>query len=106
MTDFVQVSTTTASAAEAEQIATALVEQHLAACVQIIPQIRSVYCWEGKIEHSDEQLCLIKTRRSLVPQVEAEVIRCHAYQCPEIITVPIEAVSPSYLQWLELQLPE
>ena len=105
MTDFVQVSTTTASAAEAEQIATALVEQHLAACVQIIPQIRSVYRWEGKIEQSDEQLCLIKTRRSLLPQVEAEVIRWHAYQCPEFITVPIEAVSPGYLQWLEVQLP-
>ena len=104
MTDFVLVSTTTASAAEAEQIATALVEQRLAACVQIIPQVQSVYRWEGKIEQSDERLCLAKTRRSLLSQVEAEIIRQHSYECPEIIAVPIEAGSLGYLQWLESQL--
>ncbi|MGI9429971.1 MAG: divalent-cation tolerance protein CutA [Bythopirellula sp.] len=105
MTDFVLVSTTTASAAEAERIATALVEQRLAACVQIVPQVRSVYRWEGKIEQADERLCLAKTRRSLLPQVEAELLRQHSYECPEIIAVPIEASSLGYLQWLEAQLP-
>jgi periplasmic divalent cation tolerance protein len=105
MTDFVLVSTTTASATAAEQIATTLVEQRWAACVQIIPQVRSVYRWEGKIERADEHLCLVKTRRSLLPQVEAEVLRQHAYECPEIIALPIEASSAGYLQWLESQLP-
>ncbi len=104
MTDFVLLSTTAGTAAEAEQIATSLVEQRLAACVQIIPQVRSVYRWEDKIEHSDEWLCLVKTRRALTQQVEAAISRLHSYECPEIIVVPIEAGSESYLRWLDGEL--
>ena len=105
MTDFVILSTTTGSSEEAEQIAAALVEQRLAACVQILPQVRSIYRWQDKIENSEEHLCLVKTRRSLVPQVEAEITKRHSYDCPEIVAMPIESASKSYLWWLdELQL--
>ncbi len=98
MTEYVQLSTTTATVEEAEEIATALVEQRLAACVQIIPQVRSVYRWQGKVEQADEWLCLVKTRRSLLPQVEAEIGRRHSYECPELIAVSIEAGSVAYFE--------
>ena len=104
MTDYMQLSTTTATAEEAQQIATALVEMRLAACVQIIPQVRSVYRWQGKVEQADEWMCLVKTRRSLLPQVEAEIGRWHSYECPELIAVSIEAGSVAYLNWLGEQL--
>ncbi len=104
MTDHLQISTTTSTAAEAESIANALVEQRLAACVQIVPQVKSIYRWQGKIEHAEEWLCLIKTQRSLLPKVEAEICRLHAYDCPEVIAVAIEAGSEAYLKWLDEQL--
>ena len=104
MTDFLQVSTTTSSVEEAQQIATALVEQRLAACVQMIPQVLSVYRWEGTIEQANEWLCVAKTRRSLLSQVEAEILRLHSYDCPEFVAVSIEGGSSGYLQWLDSQL--
>jgi len=104
MTDYIQLSTTTSTADEAEAIAVALVELRLAACVQIVPQVRSVYRWQGKIEQVDEWLCLVKTHRSLVPQVEVEIAGRHSYECPEIVAVAIEAGSATYLQWLGEQL--
>lgn len=104
MTDFVLITTTTNSADEAGRIATTLVEQRLAACVQIIPQVQSVYRWQEKIEQSEEWLCLVKTRRSLVEQVEVDISRLHSYDCPEIIVVPIEAGSEAYLNWLDAEL--
>jgi periplasmic divalent cation tolerance protein len=104
MTDFVQVSTTTASREEAEQIAIALVEQRLAACVQLIPQVQSVYRWQGKVEQASECLCVAKTHRSLLSQVEAAIHQAHTYACPELIMVPIEHGSRAYLDWLAAQL--
>lgn len=104
MTDYLQVSTTAATADEAERIAAVLVEQRLAACVQIIPQLRSVYRWQGKVEQANEWLCLIKTRRSLFDEVEAEIRRLHSYDCPEIIAVTIERGNEDYLRWLGEQL--
>lgn len=103
MTDFVLLSTTTDSLAEAQKIATTLVESKLAACVQVVPQVLSVYRWQGKVEQASEWLCLIKTRRSLVAQVEAEICRLHSYTCPEITTVAIESTSSAYGQWLHEQ---
>ncbi len=104
MTEYVQLSTTTSTANEAEAIATALVELRLAACVQIVPQVRSIYRWQGKIEQADEWLCLVKTHRSLLPQVEAAVGRRHSYECPEIVVVAIETGSSAYLKWLGEQI--
>ncbi len=104
MTEYVQLSTTTSTAGEAEAIASALVELRLAACVQILPRVRSVYRWQGKVERADEWLCLVKTHRRLLPQVEAEIGRRHSYECPEIVAVSIEAGSDAYLDWLDEQL--
>ena len=104
MTEYVQLSTTTSTAGEAEAIASALVELRLAACVQILPRVRSVYRWQGKVERADEWLCLVKTHRRLLPQVEAEIGRRHSYECPEIVAVSIEAGSDAYLNWLDEQL--
>ncbi len=104
MPDYLQISTTTSSATEAEAIAAALVETHLAACAQIVPQVRSIYRWQDRIEHAEEWLCLLKTRLTLLPQVKAEIKRLHSYDCPEIIAVEIVAGSAEYLHWLDEQL--
>lgn len=104
MTDFVMLSTTAENVVEASKIANHLVEQRLAACVQIVPHVRSVYRWKDRIEQSEEWLCLVKTRRSLVAAVEAAVLELHSYDCPEVIVVPIESGSDAYLQWLDAEL--
>ena len=104
MTDKLIVFVTSANVAEAEVIARALVENRLAACVNIVPQVRSIYRWEGKVEDSAECLLLVKTSRALFEQVRAEVQRLHRYQVPEIIAVPIEQGAENYLAWLSAEL--
>lgn len=100
MSDKLIVFVTSADVAEAEMMARALVENCLAACVNIVPQVRSIYRWEGKVEDSTECLLLVKTSRALFEQVRAEVQRLHSYQVPEIIAVPIEQGAENYLAWL------
>ena len=101
MTDYIQVVTTTATRDEAEIIARALVEDHLAACTQIFGPITSIYRWEGKIETSQEYQCWAKSRRELYEQIEAAIRRLHPYLVPEILSIPILAGSESYLKWLD-----
>lgn len=103
MTNFIQVFTTTARKQEAQQIAQTLVEERLAACVQILGPITSTYRWQGTIETSEEWLCLIKTRQELYAQLEASIRRVHPYEVPEILALPVVAGSPSYLAWLETE---
>jgi periplasmic divalent cation tolerance protein len=101
MTDpLVQIVTTTSSAEEARRIATALVERRLAACVQIVGPVESVYRWQGKIETANEWQCLIKTRQSKYSAVEAAIRELHSYDVPEILAFPISDASPAYRQWL------
>jgi periplasmic divalent cation tolerance protein len=100
MTDFIQVHTTTASKEDAERIAAALVERRLAACVQIVGPITSVYRWQGKTETSSEWLCVAKTQQSLYGQVEAAIRELHSYEVPEIVATPIVAGSENYLNWV------
>jgi periplasmic divalent cation tolerance protein len=95
------VLTTTAYRQEAEAIAIKLVEAKLAACVQIVPQITSVYFWEGKIEKENEQLLLIKTTEEKYAAVEQFIKENHSYEVPEIVAVRSENVSGSYRVWLE-----
>lgn len=94
------ILTTTETFAQAEKIAQGLVEAELAACVQILPPMMSVYRWQGKIEKATEHLLLIKTLRDNFTQVETAIKALHPYQTPEIIVLPIEAGSEDYLKWL------
>lgn len=97
------MSTTTASAAEAQEIAEHLVEHRLAACVQVTGPVASTYRWQGHVERAEEFLCLIKTRRELTNEVEAAIRSLHSYDNPEIIVVPIEGGSSDYLTWIETE---
>ena len=92
---------TASSAEEAENIAKSLVEDKLVACVNIIPQIKSVYWWEGKVCEDDEIMLISKTKKSLFTTLIDRVKSLHSYEVPEIISFPISEGSPEYLNWLE-----
>jgi periplasmic divalent cation tolerance protein len=96
------VLVTCASAAQAKRIARAVVEQRLAACVNILPGVvTSIYRWKGKVESARERLLLIKTSRKRLAKLQATVERLHSYEVLEFIALPIAAGSRSYLAWLE-----
>lgn len=104
MTTFIQIATTTATQAEAQQIARMLIEQHLIACAQVTGPVTSVYHWQEKIEEGAEWVCTLKTRESLFDKVAAAIRGVHSYQCPEIVATPIVGASEDYLAWLEREL--
>ena len=83
---------------QARQIGAALVERQVAACVNILPGVESIYRWEGKVERAGEVLALIKTAR--YADLEAAIEELHPYEVPEIIALPIAAGLPAYLHWL------
>src|ERR1044072_2628484 len=91
---------TASNGEEAARLADMLVGAHLAACVQILPEMESVYRWQGKIEPGAEILLLAKTSRSKFEELEREVRALHSYDTPEIIAVPVVAGSASYVDWL------
>ncbi|HEX7771920.1 MAG TPA: divalent-cation tolerance protein CutA, partial [Pyrinomonadaceae bacterium] len=92
---------TAANGEEATRLADMLVGAHLAACVQILPEMESVYRWQGKIERQSEVLLLAKTTRAKFDDLEREVCALHSYNTPEIIAVPVLAGSGPYLDWLK-----
>ncbi len=94
------VLTTCPDAASAEHIARALVEEGLAACVNILPPMRSIYRWKGKIEDATEQLLVIKSAAARFPAIRDRLRALHPYELPEIIAVPIADGLPDYLAWL------
>jgi periplasmic divalent cation tolerance protein len=100
MTDKIVVLSTSESAEEAGKLARALVEQRLAACVNIVPGIRSVYHWKGRVEDAGEFLLLIKSRRDLFDRLREAIQQEHSYEVPEIIALPIVTGSDDYLEWL------
>ena len=104
MKSFIQISTTTETKEQAQKIAQYLVEQKLAACVQVTGPIESLYRWKGKIETANEWLCLIKTREDLFDKVETAIKKLHSYETPEIIAVPIVKGSKEYLNWIDDEL--
>lgn len=104
MTGFIQVMTTAETKEQAQSIARYLVEEKLAACVQITGAAFSTYRWAGKIETTREYLCLIKTRKDLFTRVESAIKKLHSYETPEIIAISIINGSKEYLKWLDESL--
>jgi periplasmic divalent cation tolerance protein len=100
MEGFIQVVTTTEQKEDAERIAQSLVEKRLAACVQILGPVRSVYRWKGRIETAGEWLCLAKSRAELFGAIEQTIRVLHPYETPEILAVPVADGSRAYLDWL------
>jgi periplasmic divalent cation tolerance protein len=100
MSDKLIVLTTAGSETEARKMAQTLVERRLAACVNIVPRIQSVYRWEGRVEQAEEYLLLIKTVKAREEQVRAAIRELHSYDLPECIAIPIDCGSADYLKWL------
>jgi periplasmic divalent cation tolerance protein len=101
MTDKRIVLSTASSEQEAHKIAHILVKRQLAACVNILPHVQSIYRWKGEIESAQEWLLLIKTRADKFPAVCDAIRELHSYEVPECIVLEIEDGSLPYLQWLE-----
>ena len=106
MTDKIVVLCTCGSSEEAEKIARALVDLRLAACVNVLPGIRSFYRWQGAIEDSVELLLIIKSSRARFDALRAAIERLHTYEVPEIVALPLVAGGPNYLNWLDGELHE
>jgi periplasmic divalent cation tolerance protein len=104
MTDKIVVFNTCTSTEEAQRVARALVEKRLAACVNIIPGVRSVYRWKDVIEDDEEVLLAIKTSRALLDELRVEIERLHSYEIPEVIALPVVDGSERYLAWINREL--
>lgn len=104
MSEFIVVFVTVGSADEGDRLARALVEERLAACVNRLRAVQSIYRWQGRVECSEEELLIIKTKRDLFDRLKQRVQQIHSYSVPEILALPILEVSESYLHWLEGEL--
>jgi periplasmic divalent cation tolerance protein len=98
MSEFVVVLCTTALN-EADKVAKTLVQEHLAACVNIAP-VRSCYIWEGKLNEDQEELMIIKTKRGTFERLQARILELHSYKVPEIIVLSVTEGYPPYLSWI------
>ena len=106
MTDKIGVFSTASSAEEAEKIARVLVEERLAACVNVLPGARSVYRWKGAIESSDEWVLIIKSSRERFDRLRARLEKIHSYEVPEVVALAVVDGSNNYLNWLEAELSD
>ena len=104
MSDKIVVLSTCGSPREAQRLAHALVEKRLAACVNIVSGVRSVYRWKDAIEDEEEVLLVIKTSRPLFEELRNEILRLHSYEVPEVIALEVVDGSEGYLAWLDLEL--
>jgi len=101
MTDKIVVLSTCSGEEEAERIARVLVEGRLAACVNIVPGVRSVYRWQGAVESAGEWLLVIKSSRERFDELRAALEKAHSYEVPEVIAMAVVDGSPNYLNWVE-----
>jgi periplasmic divalent cation tolerance protein len=104
MTDKIVVLSTCSSAEEAERLARALVESRVAACVNVVPAVRSFYRWKGAVENESEHLLIIKSSRVLFDGLRLELEKAHSYEIPELIAIPIVDGALNYLNWLDTEL--
>ena len=104
MPEFIVVYVTAGSADEADRMARSLVDERLAACVNRIKSVQSVYRWQGKVEQSEEELLIIKTSRDRFAVLEKRVRELHSYSVPEVIALPVIEGSSGYLKWLKEQV--
>jgi periplasmic divalent cation tolerance protein len=100
MTGEIIVLITVSSEGEAEKIGSALVDEHLAACVNIVPGVRSLFFWEGKTQNERELLLICKSRQPLLDRIITRVKTLHSYAVPEIIALPVVGGSGDYLGWV------
>lgn len=101
MSERLIVLSTVQRAEDAERIARALVERGLAACVNIVPGVTSVYRWKGRVQAETERLLLIKTRAQRFEAVREALVTLHPYELPEVVALPLEAGHGPYLAWLD-----
>lgn len=106
MTDKIMVLSACASLEEAERIARAVVEKQLAACVNLLPAVRSIYRWKDAVEDQQETLLLMKSSRGLFDQLRAQIEKMHSYEVPEVIAIPMVAGSQGYLDWMNRVLAD
>ncbi len=104
MTNKIVVFCTCGSAGEAEMLARHLVEQRLAACVQVTAGVKSFYRWRGELAADLEFQLTIKTRRDLFAQLSSEIRKLHSYEVPEIIALPVVDGAETYLEWMDNEL--
>ena len=104
MTDKIVVFSACSTPEEAARIARRLIEERLAACVNVAPRVRSFYRWKGAIEEADECLLVIKTSRDLFERLRLELEKAHTYEIPEVIAVSVVDGSPNYLHWIDGEL--
>lgn len=104
MTDKIVILSTCGSEEEASKLAHGLVEARVAVCVNIVPGIRSVYQWKGKVEDDGEWLLVIKSRRDLFRRLRALLKKIHSYDVPEMVALPIVDGAEAYLGWMDREL--
>ena len=104
MTDKIVILSTCPTEVEAEKLARLLVDERLAACVNVVPRMRSYYRWQGAVESAEECLLVIKSARAMFEPLRAALEKAHSYEVPEVVALPIVAGSAAYLNWLESNL--
>jgi periplasmic divalent cation tolerance protein len=100
MTDAIIVLVTAPTADKAAELARTLVEEELAACGNVVPGLRSIYRWEGKVHDEPEALLLLKTRATLFEPLRERVVALHPYQCPEVLRLDVAEGHAPYLKWI------
>jgi periplasmic divalent cation tolerance protein len=105
MADALELHVTMPDAEQAASMARVLVGEGLAACVNIVPDVRSIYTWEGRLQEDEEVLCFVKTRPEVFDRARARILELHPYEVPEILAFAVDDGSPTYLAWLAAATP-
>lgn len=106
MTEKIVVLSNCGSEEEARRVARALVEARVAACVNILPGIQTIYRWQGAIQEDSEWMLVIKSTRSMFDRLSVELRKAHSYQVPEVLAIPVIAGDQDYLDWMDREMIE